>query len=253
MFEKIVFNLIWCLSFLNFPSKLTLEKTIVLSLLVGIAIWQKLHQAALVMGGIYIVYILYIFILPKDAPIIPSSNLDSSVEQEIFIPQIIPDSTNLISTIDDVGKVDTLSESVDSDEVMIQTIDSTIGFKQIYEPEIDNPESKISVLSMTVGTGIINRRIENPDSLFSVDTKKIYCLTGIHNQNDSKVIYHKWFQDGILRSKIAQNIGRSYQWRTWSYISINKQKIGEWKIFVEDSSGVRYDSLSFQIVDSVKE
>ena len=230
-----------------------LEITIVLSLLVGIAIWQKLDQAALVMGGVYIVYILYIFILPKDAPIIPSSNLDSSVEQEIFIPQIIPDSTNLISTIDDVGKVDTLSESVDSDEVMIQTIDSTIGFKQIYEPEIDNPESKISVLSMTVGTGIINRRIENPDSLFSVDTKKIYCLTGIHNQNDSKVIYHKWFQDGILRSKIAQNIGRSYQWRTWSYISINKQKIGEWKIFVEDSSGVRYDSLSFQIVDSVKE
>ena len=230
-----------------------LEITIVLSLLVGIAIWQKLHQAALVMGGIYIVYILYIFILPKDAPIIPSSNLDSSVEQEIFIPQIIADSTNLISTIDDVGKVDTLSESVDSDEVMIQTIDSTIGFKQIYEPEIDNPESKISVLSMTVGTGIINRRIENPDSLFSVDTKKIYCLTGIHNQNDSKVIYHKWFQDGILRSKIAQNIGRSYQWRTWSYISINKQKIGKWKIFVEDSSGVRYDSLSFQIVDSVKE
>ena len=230
-----------------------LEITIVLSLLVGIAIWQKLRQAALVMGGIYIVYILYIFILPKDAPIIPSSNLDSSVEQEIFIPQIIPDSTNLISTIDDVGKVDTLSESVDSDEVMIQTIDSTIGFKQIYEPEIDNPESKISVLSMTVGTDIINRRIENPDSLFSVDTKKIYCLTGIHNQNDSKVIYHKWFQDGILRSKIAQNIGRSYQWRTWSYISINKQKIGKWKIFVEDSSGVRYDSLSFQIVDSVKE
>ena len=230
-----------------------LEITIVLSLLVGIAIWQKLHQAALVMGGVYIVYILYIFILPKDAPIIPSSNLDSSVEQEIFIPQIIPDSTNLISTIDDVGKVDTLSESVDSDEVMIQTIDSTIGFKQIYEPEIDNPESKISVLSMTVGTGIINRRIENPDSLFSVDTKKIYCLTGIHNQNDSKVIYHKWFQDGILRSKIALNIGRSYQWRTWSYISINKQKIGKWKIIVEDSSGVRYDSLSFLIVDSLVE
>jgi len=230
-----------------------IEITIVLLILVSIAIWQKLYQAALVMGGVYIIYILYITISPKDAPTIPSTNLDSSVEQEIFIPQIIPDSTNLISTIDDVGKVDILSESVDSDEVMIQTIDSTIGFKQIYKPEIDNPESKISVLSMTVGTGIINRRIENPDSLFSVDMKKIYCLTGIHNQNDSKVIYHKWFQDGILRSKIAQNIGRSYQWRTWSYISINKQKIGKWKIFVEDSSGVRYDSLSFQIVDSVKE
>ena len=110
--------------------------TIVLLILVSIAIWQKLHQAALVMGGVYIVYILYIIILPKDDPALPSSNLDSSVEQEIIIPQIIDDSTNLIPNIDDVGKVDTLSESVDSDEVMIQTIDSTIGFKQIYEPEI---------------------------------------------------------------------------------------------------------------------
>ena len=227
--------------------------TIVLLILVSIAIWQKLHQAALVMGGVYIVYILYIIILPKDDPALPSSNLDSSVEQEIIIPQIIDDSTNLIPDINDVGKVDTLSESVDSDEVKIQTIDSTIGFKQIYEPEIDNPESKISVLSMSVGTGIINRQIENPDSLFSVDTKRIYCLTGIHNQNDSKIIYHKWYQEGRLQSKITLELERSYFWRTWSYITIGGQKTGNWQIVVEDTSGIRYDSLSFQIVDSVKE
>ena len=230
-----------------------IEITIVLLILVSIAIWQKLYQAALVMGGVYIIYILYITISPKDAPTIPSTNLDSSVEQEIIIPQIIDDSTNLISNIDDVGKVDTLSESVGSDEVMIQTIDSTIEFKRIYEPEIDNPESKISVLSMTVGTGIINRRIENPDSLFSVDTKRIYCLTGIHNQNDSKVIYHKWYQEGRLQSKIKLELERSYFWRTWSYITIIGQKTGNWQIVVEDTSGIRYDSLSFQIVDSVKE
>ena len=230
-----------------------IEITIVLLILVSIAIWQKLYQAALVMGGVYIIYILYITISPKDAPTIPSTNLDSSVEQEIIIPQIIDDSTNLIPNIDDVGKVDTLSESVDSDEVMIPTIDSTIGFKQIYEPEIDNPESKISVLSMTVGTGIINRRIENPDSLFSVDTKRIYCLTGIHNQNDSKVIYHKWYQEGRLRSKVKLELERSNLWRTWSYITIKGQKTGNWQIVVEDTSGIRYDSLSFQIVDSVKE
>ena len=230
-----------------------IEITIVLLILVSIAIWQKLYQAALVMGGVYIIYILYITISPKDASTIPSTNLDSSVEQEIIIPQIIDDSTNLISTIDDVGKIVLLPDSVDSDEVMIQTSDSTIGFIKIYEPEIDDPESKIAVLSMTVGTGIINRRIENPDSLFSVDTKRIYCLTGIHNQNDSKIIYHKWYQEGRLRSKIKLELGRSYLWRTWSYITIKGQKAGNWQIVVEDTSGIRYDSLSFQIVDSVKE
>ena len=230
-----------------------IEITIVLLILVSIAIWQKLYQAALVMGGVYIIYILYITISPKDASTIPSTNLDSSVEQEIIIPQIIEDSTNLISTIDDVGKIVLLPDSVDSDEVMIQTSDSTIGFIKIYEPEIDDPESKIAVLSMTVGTGIINRRIENQDSLFSVYTKRIYCLTGIHNQNDSKIIYHKWYQEGRLRSKIKLELGRSYLWRTWSYITIKGQKAGNWQIVVEDTSGIRYDSLSFQIVDSVKE
>jgi hypothetical protein len=227
--------------------------TIVLLILVSIAIWQKLYQAAMVMGGVYIIYILYITISPKDALTIPSTNLNSSVEQEIIIPQIIDDSTNLIPNIDDVGKTVLLLDSVDSNKVMIQTIDSTIGFKKIYKPEIGNPESKISVLSMTVGTGIINRRIENPDSLFSVDTKRIYCLTGIHNQNDSKVIYHKWYQEGRLRSKVKLALERSNLWRTWSYITIKGQKTGNWQIVVEDTSGIRYDSLSFKIVDSVKE
>jgi len=227
--------------------------TIVLLILVIIAIWQKLYQAAMVMGGVYIIYILYITISPKDAPTIPSTNLDSSVEQEIIIPQIIDDSTNLIPNIDDVGKTVLLLDSVDSNKVMIQTIDSTIGFKKIYEPEIDNIESIISVLSMTVGTGVVNRRIENPDSLFSVDTKRVYCLTGIYNQNDSKVIYHKWYQEGRLQSKIKLELERSYLWRTWSYITIRGQKIGNWQIVVEDTSGIRYDSLSFKIVDSIKE
>jgi hypothetical protein len=227
--------------------------TIVLLILVSIAIWQKLYQAAMVMGGVYIIYILYITISPKDAPTIPSTNLDSSVEQEIIIPQIIDDSTNLIPNIDDVGKTVLLLDSVDSNKVMIQTIDSTIGFKKIYEPEIDNIESIISVLSMTVGTGVINRRIENPDSLFSVDTKRIYCLTGIHNQNDSKVIYHRWYHEGRLQSKIKLELERSYLWRTWSYITIRGQKTGNWQIVVEDTSGIRYDSLSFKIVDSIKE
>jgi hypothetical protein len=48
-------------------------------------------------------------------------------------------------------------------------------------------------------------------------------------------------------------MGRSYLWRTWSYITIKDQKAGNWQIVVEDTSGIRYDSLSFQIVDSVKE
>jgi hypothetical protein len=43
------------------------------------------------------------------------------------------------------------------------------------------------------------------------------------------------------------DIGRSFNWRAWSYITIYPERVGEWKVIVEDTLGVQYDSLSFKI------
>ena len=42
---------------------------------------------------------------------------------------------------------------------------------------------------------------------------------------------------------------KSYNWRSWSYITVNPQKVGDWQVVIEDQGGMRYDSLSFVIND----
>ena len=109
-------------------------------------------------------------------------------------------------------------------------------------------DEPITVLNIATGSNIVNRSIEIPDSVFSLDIERIYFHTNIRNWNDSKTIYHKWYQEGELKSLIRIEIGRSFNWRAWSYISVFPDRVGDWKVIVEDTLGVRYDSLSFKII-----
>ena len=53
-----------------------------------------------------------------------------------------------------------------------------------------------------------------------------------------------------MKSKILLNVGKSFNWRTWSYINVYENRVGEWLVVVEDTLGVRLDSLSFSINSS---
>ena len=238
-----------------------LEITIVLLILVAIAIWQKLYRTASVMCIVFVFYLLFIILTSKPVHEIVET------EAEDIHDEIVKDAK--------VDKI-TIKEFLDSTEISTKDNEPTIlveipetrGIKKISDDKItvdkiektDVPivedalpagtmeEGPIIVLNIATGANLVNRSIEKPDSVFSLDSEKIYCLTHIRNWNHSKTIYHKWYQEGELRSKISLEIGRSFNWRTWSYITVYAERVGDWKVIVEDSLGVRYDSLSFKII-----
>ena len=238
-----------------------LEITIVFLLLVAIAIWQKLYRTASVMCILFVFYLLFIILTSKPVHEIVET------EAEDIHDEIVKDAK--------VDKI-TIKEFLDSTEISTKDNEPTIlveipetrGIKKISDDKItvdkiektDVPivedtlsvgameEEPIIVLNIATGANLVNRSIEKPDSVFSLDSEKIYCLTHIRNWNHSKTIYHKWYQEGELRSKISLEIGRSFNWRTWSYITVYAERVGDWKVIVEDSLGVRYDSLSFKII-----
>ncbi|HIB27604.1 MAG TPA: DUF2914 domain-containing protein [Candidatus Marinimicrobia bacterium] len=237
-----------------------LEITIVLLILVAIAIWQKLYRTASVMCIVFVFYLLFIILTSKPVHEIVET------EAEDIHDEIVKDAK--------VDKI-TIKEFLDSTEIstkdneptILVEIPETLGIKKISDDKItvdkiektDVPivedtlsvgameEEPIIVLNIATGANLVNRSIEKPDSVFSLDGEKIYCLTHIRNWNDSKTIYHKWYQEGQLRSLIKMDIGRSFNWRAWSYITIYPERVGEWKVIVEDTLGVQYDSLSFKI------
>ena len=112
----------------------------------------------------------------------------------------------------------------------------------------NNITRPIKLLSIEIGDNVVSRNIEGKRKNFNTDDKRVYCLTRIENTNDFKTtIFHKWYKDLKLESNILINIGKSYNWRSWSYININSDRVGNWKVVIEDSSGFKYDSLEFSI------
>ena len=238
-----------------------LEITIVLLILVAIAIWQKLYRTASVMCIVFVFYLLFIILTSKPVHEIVETEAEDIHDEIVKDAKV--DKITIKEFLDSTG-----ISTKDNEPTILVEIPETRGIKKISDDKItvdkiektDVPivedtlsvgameEEPIIVLNIATGANLVNRSIEKPDSVFSLDSEKIYCLTHIRNWNHSKTIYHKWYQEGELRSKISLEIGRSFNWRTWSYITVYAERVGDWKVIVEDSLGVRYDSLSFKII-----
>ena len=237
------------------------EITIVLLILVAIAIWQKLYRTASVMCIVFVFYLLFIILTSKPVHEIVETEAEDIHDEIVKDAKV--DKITIKEFLDSTG-----ISTKDNEPTILVEIPETRGIKKISDDKItvdkiektDVPivedtlsvgameEEPIIVLNIATGANLVNRSIEKPDSVFSLDSEKIYCLTHIRNWNHSKTIYHKWYQEGELRSKISLEIGRSFNWRTWSYITVYAERVGDWKVIVEDSLGVRYDSLSFKII-----
>ncbi len=238
------------------------EITIVLLILVGIAIWQKLYRTASVMCAVFIFYLIFIILTSESVheivetetndihdEIVKNEKVDKIAIQEIS-DSTIKETKNyepdLKAKIPEIPTIKKISD----DKITVMKIEKTVV--PIVEDTLsaDSIEDEpITVLNISTGSNIVNRGIEIPDSVFSLDIERIYCHTNIRNWNDSKTIYHKWYQEGELKSLIRIEIGRSFNWRAWSYITVYPERVGDWKVIVEDSLGVRYDSLSFKIMN----
>ncbi len=209
-----------------------IQITIVLILLIAVAIWRQLHKAALVMVGVYLLYIVFIIVSATPA-------LDKPIEKNQF-----SSSEKLTTT---------------SEEYILSTQDVEVNYEapsnEIEKPisQIENvikPEEKITpinVISMEFGKELVNPELLGVDSVFYLSDDRIYALSKIQNRSGARTLFHEWYHEGKLRSKISMEVGRSYNWRTWSYIEVRPNIVGNWEVIVSDSLGVNYDSLSFQV------
>jgi len=171
------------------------------------------------------------------------------VEEKVENKIINIDSVNIVEK--EIIEVDTLITkvedkkeiSINDDEVFIQIENQSRSQRNV----IDQP---IKVLNISFGTRIENRELEGKNRTFTTDTNRIYCLSGIQNRRSDTKLFHKWYHDGELKSEILLNVGKSFNWRTWSYINVYENRLGEWYVVIEDTLGVRHDSLSFTISSS---
>ena len=238
------------------------EITIVLLILVGIAIWQKLYRTASVMCAVFIFYLIFIILTSESVHEIVETETNGIHDEIVrdekvdkIVIQEFPDTT-MKATLDYETTLKAQIPEMPGIKIISDDKISLVKIEKTDLPIVENAlsagtieEEPIMVLNISTGSNIVNRSIEIPDSVFSLDIERVYCHTNIRNWNDSKTIYHKWYQEGELKSLIRIELGRSFKWREWSYITVYPERVGDWKVIVEDSLGVRYDSLSFKIMN----
>lgn len=228
--------------------------TLVVASLLAISIWQKLRTASGVVIAVYAIYMISFV----------SANNKLDYSQPI---RLASHDYNYASTALEDIKTSTTNDVQNEGSIRAKNIDISreeLGVKINKDTDIidtntlSEKDSKLSsesidipfkVLKMKTGTSVINRSIVDENNAFTTDVERVYFLSGVQNKNDSKILFHKWYHKGTLKSKIQMESKKSYNWRSWSYITVNPQKVGDWQVVIEDQGGIRYDSLSFVIND----
>ncbi len=159
---------------------------------------------------------------------------DNDIKDIIVDRDTLSEKVNVVETPKQIEQIEEIAEQK-----------TEIAFNPL--PIIDEP---IKVLNISFGTNVIDRKLEGRSTSFTSENDRIYCLSGIQNRRDDTKLYHKWYHQGDLKSKVLLDVGKSFNWRTWSYINVYENRVGEWLLVVEDTLGVRHDSLSFVINSS---
>ena len=235
-----------------------MQITLVISVLLIISVWQKLKVAS---GVVLAVYTIYMFSFVSANTKLKDSRPIRLAVHHKFVSEAKPSTAKDLNTVEtQYINIDQMNSANNHNAIKIDAKKDLATIELIENIETKKQTDKLveevslidipfKIINMSTGTSVTNRSIIDPKSTFSTEEDRVYFLSGVQNKNDSKILYHKWYQDGQLKSKIEMESRRSFNWRSWSYITVNPVRIGDWQVVIEDKSGTRYDSLSFVISD----
>ena len=214
-----------------------------------VAVSQKLNDAIKGISIVYVIFILYTLSsentsFKKDQDTSSINIIDYNEPEGYDLSEDISSPQNNFNNEFDSLNIDELINDLARKSSNTSNKRSWISSRSLK----NNIIRPIKLLSIEIGDNVVSRNIEGKRKAFTTDDQRVYCLTRIENTNDFRTtIFHKWYKDLKLESNILINIGKSYNWRSWSYININSDRVGNWKVVIEDSSGFKYDSLEFSI------
>ncbi len=108
------------------------------------------------------------------------------------------------------------------------------------------PVMAIEVVDVVITTAIIDREPTDRVEVFPVQNGELYCFTRIIGANQSTVVYHAWYRDEQLMSRVELPVN-SPHWRTWSAKRFLEDWSGEWRVEIQDVDGNVLREVGFQL------
>jgi len=217
---------------LNDPNFLPI--TLIFIGLIIVAIWQKLDKFILPLSVVYVMYLIYMFIT------LPSENEEG--------PIIITD------TITDGNEKETLIVAIEDESVYNDTVAHNLKLEEVIADEpVKNeepPDLRVNLIKMCQAIIDSLRKPINISDSFPISLKRVYCYSRIRNALSQREILYEWYFQNKLVDIIPIKIGRSVNWRSWTYKSTSDSQIGEWYVVIRDQiTGTSLDTAYFIITD----
>lgn len=108
------------------------------------------------------------------------------------------------------------------------------------------PVLAVEVVDAVITTAIVDREPVDSVEAFPIQNGKLYCFTRIIGAEDSTVVYHVWYRDDQLMSRVELPVNSS-DWRTWSAKRFLEDWSGKWHVEIQDADGKRLRQVDFQL------
>jgi hypothetical protein len=104
----------------------------------------------------------------------------------------------------------------------------------------------LEVAEAVITTAVVDREPVDEVEVFPIQGEKLYCFTRITGAGEPTTIYHLWYYGEQLMSRVELPV-QSPDWRTWSAKGFLATGQGDWRIEIQDASGMILRQVSFQL------
>lgn len=104
----------------------------------------------------------------------------------------------------------------------------------------------LEIAEAAITTAVVEREPVDSVVAFPVQNGKLYCFTRVVGAQEPTVVYHLWYREGQLMSRVELPV-KSSSWRTWSAKNLLEDWPGDWRVEIQDASGQLLQTLSFQL------
>jgi len=230
--------------------------TLSLGILVLVAYQMRIPQAAIPLGIIYIIFVVFGNSNPDSNEEVyesGSQNLINELEQlpdgqvklkSIRLKQkpITPKPLNF-----DSGRSAKDDQRIEDRQGPAQV---TTTIKEEKKKELSNPvENQLLLRNIEICKSVKKRNPIGSDFYFNNLVDSLFCYTRIQNFGQKQEVSHVWFFENKLVSKISYNVKRSNIYRSWTRKTILPHQIGSWRVDVLDQHNQLLGSKEFQVME----
>jgi hypothetical protein len=116
----------------------------------------------------------------------------------------------------------------------------------IFSPALSMDDPGFTIHRMVMSQDIADKEPAAIGDTFSADTEKVYCFLEARKIENDTTVSFVWYLENEEMARVSLPLVKGIRWRTYSSKKLAGRK-GNWKVELQESSGIVLNSVSFQV------